>query len=147
MALSSLETGSPAGALLEDACTWRPHRDARDSGLKDAIERGELSVTRLHCGLVGAGRRDADEQGQEVDAVPLLSLARDWIEIRLVDESGAPVPRAAYELRLPNGTMLTGRLDAEGKLYLDDLPVGLCELKLTEEALPRRKPECAVSSA
>jgi hypothetical protein len=54
---------------------------------------------------------------------------RTWIEIELLDMEGAPVPNEAYWIKLPDGTIRTGRLDDSGRAYFNDLDVGNCLIR------------------
>jgi hypothetical protein len=47
---------------------------------------------------------------------------------QLVDELDQPVPNRRYELTLPDGTMIEGRLDAQGFVRVTGVPVGVCKL-------------------
>lgn len=49
---------------------------------------------------------------------------RDWIEIKLKDEEGNPVANEAYILRLSNGTVRQGNLDANGYKKEEKVPPG-----------------------
>ena len=55
----------------------------------------------------------------------------DRIGIQLTS-SGQPVPGAAWEVTLPNGRVLEGRLDANGKTRLEGLDPGQCKVKFPE---------------
>ncbi len=54
---------------------------------------------------------------------PLLRLGDDphWVEVELVDTRGRPVADELFELRLPDGTTLTGALDGEGKVRVEGM--------------------------
>lgn len=54
---------------------------------------------------------------------------RHWVEIELLDMGGAPVPFERYWIRLPDGTVREGALDAEGRAFFDDLDPGQCEIR------------------
>jgi len=49
---------------------------------------------------------------------------KDWIEIELKDQFGAPIPEENYTLRLPDGSERKGKLDKEGKATEKDVPPG-----------------------
>lgn len=51
-----------------------------------------------------------------------------WIEIRLEDREGKPIPRARYEVRLSNRELRQGYLDQQGFARLEGLPEGNCEV-------------------
>ncbi|MFN0060246.1 MAG: carboxypeptidase-like regulatory domain-containing protein [Planctomycetota bacterium] len=57
------------------------------------------------------------------------SVEKTWIELRLVRKSdGAPVPGARYRLKLPAGTIRTGRLEADGTARINGIDPGTCEV-------------------
>jgi len=51
-----------------------------------------------------------------------------WIEIRLVDSVGDPVPGERYRLRLPDASIMEGVLDDEGKARYDGIVSGSCQV-------------------
>jgi hypothetical protein len=55
-----------------------------------------------------------------------------WIEIRLVDANGKPVPGAAYEITLPDGSIRSGSLSEKGVARYDQIPAGPCEVRFPE---------------
>jgi hypothetical protein len=66
---------------------------------------------------------DGDEQ--EVEATHTL-------EIELVDPDGAPVASAAYAVELPDGEVVRGQLDAQGKALLSGIHGGgSCKITFT----------------
>ncbi len=54
--------------------------------------------------------------------------ATSWIEIELVDEDEQPVPGARFELRLPDGSIREGRLNANGLARVSGIEPGTCEI-------------------
>ena len=69
--------------------------------------------------------------GSVVQACPLAAKPKPkyWIEIVLVDEENAPVPRAKYFVNLPNSDVVQGFLDGNGKARIDNIPVpGNCQV-------------------
>lgn len=51
-----------------------------------------------------------------------------WIEIELLDESGAPVPSEPYQIELPDGTMTEGCTDDRGRARVDGIDPGNCKI-------------------
>lgn len=49
-----------------------------------------------------------------------------WIGIELVDTEGRHVPGADYEVELPDGHVVTGKLDALGKVRIEGIEPGQC---------------------
>ena len=64
-------------------------------------------------------------------AAPLRSV-KTWIEIELLDDSGQPVPAEAYQIELPDGRLVRGRLDSEGKARFRNLDPGTCQVSFPE---------------
>jgi hypothetical protein len=54
---------------------------------------------------------------------------RTWVEIELLDMAGQPVPHERYWIRLPDGSVREGALDAMGLAYFDDLDPGQCTIR------------------
>jgi hypothetical protein len=51
-----------------------------------------------------------------------------WIEIKLVDEVGEPVPGEAFAVELPDQTVFEGTLDERGFARIDGIPPGNCKI-------------------
>jgi hypothetical protein len=51
-----------------------------------------------------------------------------WIEIKLVDETGAPVPGEKYRIELPDGSVREGVLGPEGTAWQGNLDPGTCKI-------------------
>jgi hypothetical protein len=93
---------------------------------------GELLLLRVrHVAHIGRVNRE-----REPDAyVPVDNeIETHWIEIELLsdDASKTPIARARYEVTLPNGSLVTGTLDAQGKARLDDIPPGECVVRFPD---------------
>jgi hypothetical protein len=59
----------------------------------------------------------------------ILSCIVCWIELELRDEDDNPVPNEIYWIKLPNGILREGRLDANGFVRLDQIPCGICSVR------------------
>jgi hypothetical protein len=57
---------------------------------------------------------------------------RSWIEIRLIDDDGNPVPKARYRLRLPDESVTEGCLDDAGQMRLDNIVPGTCTVEFPD---------------
>jgi hypothetical protein len=51
-----------------------------------------------------------------------------WIEIKLVDEEGLPVPGERYRVTLPDETVAEGTLDGKGFARVDGFEPGGCKV-------------------
>jgi len=69
--------------------------------------------------------------GSPAEPCPLV-----WIEIKLEDEEGQPVPGERYRLELKDGSVSEGVLDGEGKARLEGIERGNC--KITFPQMDRR---------
>ena len=51
-----------------------------------------------------------------------------WIALVLTDTEGNPMPNEPYQLKLPDGRIVEGRLDNKGKAKHDGIQEGNCEV-------------------
>ena len=56
---------------------------------------------------------------------------KDWVEIEVVDETGAPVAYQPYRIEAPDGEICEGWTDANGIARLEGIPPGTCKITLT----------------
>ncbi len=54
---------------------------------------------------------------------------KHWVEIAMVDKEGNPTPGQAYEIQLPDGTIVTGSLDERGGARVEGIDPGNCKIK------------------
>lgn len=88
-------------------------------------------MTGRHVDLLAMtfGVRTAQMQ-QMADAEPGKPVVKPcadtaaWIEFRLVDVDGDPVPGERYAVRLPDQSLRLGRLDREGKVRFEGILPG-----------------------
>ena len=57
---------------------------------------------------------------------------KHWIEIALVDEKGNPVAGQPYQIRLPNGKVVTGNLDSRGLARVEGIDPGTCKVSFPD---------------
>lgn len=55
-----------------------------------------------------------------------------WIEIRLIDMEGNPVPQKKYQITTPDGNVVSGALDSDGLARVDNIPPGTCKITFPE---------------
>ena len=79
-----------------------------------------------------AGAAVAAAASEAVAPPPASSLAttkgKTFIEFRMIDKAGKPVPGLAYKIELPDGTSRTGVLDANGRARFDGIEPGECRI-------------------
>jgi hypothetical protein len=63
--------------------------------------------------------------------VPQLST-KTWIEIRLVDQDGKPVPNERYWMKLPDGSEQRGSLDDKGSARVEGIDPGTCMISFPD---------------
>jgi hypothetical protein len=55
-----------------------------------------------------------------------------WVEIELLGEDDSPIPGEKYALKLPGGKLVEGTLDKEGKVRIDGIPPGQCQVSFPD---------------
>lgn len=68
------------------------------------------------------------QQGKGGDKLRVPS----WIEIVLIGEDEKPIGGERYAVELPGGTIVTGRLSADGTARLDRIPPGTCKVSFPD---------------
>ena len=104
-----------------------------DGILRAAIRDGAWTVARRPAVAVARAAAGGRVEGTE-PAPPREHQAEalTWIEVQLVDEVGAPVAGARYEITLPDGSTRRGILNAQGVTHLRGIDPGVCEFTFTE---------------
>ena len=97
--------------------------------VREAIARGVLCAWRLERHLPARVEGAADHPGAEASEFAGGDVQRTWIEIELTDMDGAPMPGERYWIKLPDGTIHEGSLDAQGRAYFGDLDPGSAEIR------------------
>ena len=110
------------------------------------LESGQLKLIR--CPIVrggggggaieGSGGEDGDDadsssssrKGGSKSGTP--ARVKTWIEITLVDEDGEPVPYEPFEIELPDGRKVGGRLDGNGLARFSNIDPGTCQVSFPE---------------
>lgn len=57
---------------------------------------------------------------------------KTWIEISLVDDRDEPIAGIYCRVALPDGAVRLYALDRQGKLHLEDIPPGMCEVEFPD---------------
>ena len=53
-----------------------------------------------------------------------------FVEFKLQDEEGEPIPDKDYRMVLANGEIREGKLDGDGKAREEDVPPGKCDIRV-----------------
>ncbi len=72
--------------------------------------------------LIGPGEADESDDSSPED------LIKTWIEIRMIDDDGRPVPSVAYRIEIPGGGARTGTTNADGLAREENLDPGTCQV-------------------
>jgi hypothetical protein len=114
--------------------------------LAQAFERGQLVALQLDS--PSTPLRGAAEIAPESTSAPQtirderpIEAAKTWVGLALVDDEGAPVPRRAYSLTLPDESVREGFFDARARVHIERLDPGVCpvtfpDLDVTDFAPP-----------
>lgn len=118
--------GAAAGAANVGAASARAS-DAGPAGAtltaSESPGPGSPAGAKSPTEFASAGRASAPLPSGPEPAPPVKPA---WIEIALVDESGAPVADEDYRIELPDGSIREGRTDDEGQARIEGVDPGTC---------------------
>ena len=78
-----------------------------------------------------AGNRGSNRASQRHPSAPAgANKEATWIELRLVDESGAPAAGRAFRITAPDGSVREGKTDPGGIARVEGIEPGECEVVL-----------------
>ena len=60
------------------------------------------------------------------------SDTKTWVEVRLLDDHDEPIARAKYRLVLPDSSIFKGELDDDGRVRIEGIVPGECEVTFPE---------------
>ena len=118
-----------------------------DRALKPRLERafrtGELLVLRVRPRLASRlAQAPGDAQTEKVKdtasqeakqpASKPASEKKTWIEFEVVGPDGKPAAGVRYRLKITDGSVRTGVLDASGQVRVSNIDPGDCEFALTD---------------
>jgi hypothetical protein len=112
-----------AGTLVPPSSPKTAHEaDHPDAGTMAAIKAEQI---KLKVGKFGTQKFKPFKPPAEND---IQEKKPTWIEIKLVDEEGQPIPGVRYRVKLPDGTVVEGTLDQKGYARIDGFEPGQCEV-------------------
>lgn len=124
--------GADLRTLAENLLGWSstaPRSSTSDADLIEVLRReldeqhGTLVILEEPALLMHPPFIEKDEE-PEIAEEP---EENHWIDIRLVDEEGEPVPGVEFEIKLPDGRKRRGVTNAHGVVYFSGLEAGECE--------------------
>jgi hypothetical protein len=113
------------GGKIEVQWNYEYHEDVDEIPTEDEMQRyGSHYNPPEYFFTVKIGEQ---EYGKTQES-KLLTF-KDWLEIRLTQGDGEPVPNADYIVHLPDGTERRGTLDGDGFAKEDKIPPGICDIE------------------
>lgn len=122
-----LKLAAMPSATAEEKSAWQKALDLLAQSRAGRFESG-LLLLRI------VPRRNFKSPSAEPAITPsqLAQLVKHWVEIELVDETGAPVPDVSYSITAPDNQVYTGVTDAAGMARVDNIPPGQCQISFPE---------------
>jgi hypothetical protein len=130
--------------LLSKMCAWPAISRDEKAAIEEAVplvpDTRRLDASKGILLLRIVPRSSTAEATERATAVTPSQLTRQqpkeelhWIEIELFDDNDEPVADEPYRLELPDGTIRSGKLDADGRAYVGDIVVpGQCRISFPE---------------
>ncbi len=112
-----------------------------DSGITkfDSIPSGGYTVSVSFTGSnkkayeIPGDKSPFVEAGQDTELVIPVRAIEHWVEIELVDEEGNSFPEEKYSVELPDGSKITGKLDANGRAKVEGVSQsGTCKVSFPD---------------
>jgi len=114
-------------------CTAKMPSSPTDPLEADTPEPGDATKTKARGRSIPKSKLgtsqigDMEEEKNEEEQEPT-----HWIEIHLKDPNGNPVPDEEYRVKLPDDSIVSGRLDDEGKARIEGVQPGQCEVNFPQ---------------
>src|SRR5229473_334117 len=121
--MPSPKSGSAGSAVSPADPTEAQEADKADPG---EVEKIKAEQRQLNAGKYGSTptKPHKPPTTEEEEA-----KKKSWIEIKLVDEKGKPVPGEQYRIALPDGeTVADGTLDEKGFARVEGMDSGTCRI-------------------
>ncbi len=115
--MPSPKSGSAGSAVSPAAPGAALDADKADPGQVEQIKAQQIQTQSGKYGSVQVKPYKPDPE------------KKSWIEIKLVDEQGDPVPGEPYSVTLPDGeSVAAGTLDDKGFVRIDGIDPGTCQI-------------------
>jgi len=108
---------------VEDADEADPGEVAEAKQQQVISREGKYSATPVAAATTSSTDESEEEQEEESEEEPT-----HFISFELKYEDGTPVPDEPYKVKLSDGTVKTGKTDKDGKVRIDGVPEGQCEV-------------------
>jgi hypothetical protein len=119
---------------LRDALSDSEAQHPVKTVLREAFRRGRLLLIRAPWLGIGPGAAEGLIKPVQSAAPPppVRQTPKTWIEIRLVDMEGHPVPGKHYLIKTPSGAVEEGHLDGDGRARVNGIDPGTCMIGFPE---------------
>ena len=103
-----------------------------------AAEGRELASSAQSAGGGGAATPTVAKSGGGAAATPAAATSvptvkveeeLTFVEFRLLNTELQPIPNETFNLTLPDGKVVNGKLDSNGFVRVDDVPRGKCQIR------------------
>jgi type VI secretion system secreted protein VgrG len=121
-----------AGSAVEPTAPKSPQEaDNADPGAVATLKAEQREKKKGKYGSVSLAPHKPPQTDEEKEK------QKSWIEVKLVDKSGKPVPGEPCDIVLADNTLWSGTLDENGFVRVDGIPPGQCKV-----SFPRRDKSC-----
>jgi type VI secretion system secreted protein VgrG len=119
-AMPSPKDGSPGSLVSPTAPTVAEKADTADPAQVETLKQQQRQT---NTGKYGSKKVKSHKKNSEEN-----KNKKNWVEVELVDDSGAPVPGEAVEIKLPDGSVASGTTDDKGLLKISNIDPGSVEI-------------------
>lgn len=119
---SSPASGSAGSAITPVAPDPAQEADVADPGAMAKIKEEQVAKQTGKYGAQPARPYKPPQSQAEKE------LKKSWVEIKLEDQAGLPVPGERYQIKLPDGSLVDGTLDGNGFARVNGIDPGACEV-------------------
>jgi len=115
--------------------------DRLRKALQKAVERREIVVLLREGGqdadpakaqTGNAAQQQSSQSRRRAAEPPPTKKEKTWVEFRLVNDEGKPVPGARFKLKITDGSVREGSLDDNGSVRVQNLDPGMCEISFLD---------------
>src|SRR5687768_13696888 len=91
----------------------------------------DVSGTLQRCppSISGASNSPSNSPGSSAPPTVISQDKKHWVEIAMLDVEGNPLPGQDYEIKLPDGSIVTGSLDERGTARVEGIDPGTCKIR------------------
>ena len=117
--ISSPETAQSIIRIIQQAVSSGELVSVRRKGISDGVTQNSGGASGPAS---SSSRRRSANPPPPSDNKP----EKTWVEIRLVDQDGNPIPAARYKLKITDGSVREGALDDDGRARVAGIDPGSC---------------------